>query len=108
MSLFFVSSIRFKLIAAFMIIVVVMSAISGVQLLMFSSYMKQYSVMLDGISSANAVNGMLKQELDDEINGIVTGKKAFTDGTHYQYLQTMDDALQELALLESDAATRQA
>lgn len=108
MSLFFVSSIRFKLIAAFMTIVVVMSAISGVQLFMFSSYMKQYSGMLDSIASANALNGMLKQELDEEINGIVTGKKAFADGLHYQHLQAMDDALHGLSLLESDAATRQA
>lgn len=89
-------SLRIKLILVFLLILLLMSFASLVQMLFFQSYVDQYNKMIDNISVANAINGILKEELDFEIREIAFGKLEFIEGNQYELLATLHTYLDQI------------
>jgi methyl-accepting chemotaxis protein len=97
-------TVRFKLVAAFVAVLILMGSVSGAQMIVFSGYIQDYNDMLGGISRANTINGLLKEGLDKEIREIVDGREKFEEGTQYEIIQRMDEQLQEIRVGEADPA----
>lgn len=98
-------SIRTKLVTAFIFVLLLMASVSGVQMRLFSGYIEDYNQMLEGIAKANAINGLVKTDLDSEIRAITNGQKKFKDGKQYELLKIMDEQLKQINANETDAQT---
>lgn len=89
-------SIKVKLNLVFLLVLILMAGVSGIQIVLFNSYINQYNNMMDNISGTNSINGILKEELDFEIREIAFGKIEFEHGKQYQLISTLLSQLDEI------------
>lgn len=82
-----------KVILAFVLVIVLMSVLNGYCMFSSTRYREQYDHILMTISTANGINGVLKQQIDDEITSIVNGKKKFEEGAQYTILKDVNDKI---------------
>lgn len=91
-------SLRTRLILVILAILVWLAAINCVQIYLFLGYVKQYNAMLETVTMTNSINGVLKQQLNDEIRDIAYGKVPFESGTQYDHLKDMYRNLEKIEM----------
>ncbi|WP_341876220.1 methyl-accepting chemotaxis protein [Defluviitalea saccharophila] len=89
--------IREKLYISFFLIIILLSSINIVIVFNSSGYIRKYDSILNNIMSANAINGILKEELDAQMNEIVVGKSTFEEGKQNEILEEVKSQLNVLA-----------
>jgi Methyl-accepting chemotaxis protein len=97
--------IRSKLIIAFILVLLLMGAVSGAQMFVFNKYIDKYNSMLVSIEKANALTGSLKSEFDPEIEKIVNGRQTFEESGHHAMIKHIEEQLIELEQNESATVT---
>lgn len=91
-------SLRTRLILVILAILVWLAAINCVQIYLFLGYVKQYNAMLETVTMTNSINGVLKQQLNDEIRDIAYGKVPFESGSQYDHLKDMYRNLEKIEM----------
>jgi len=78
--------IRLKILLSISIISFLFLVIIGILLSNLITYTTQYEKMLNNITVANSVGGIIKKPLDSELWGIVSGAKNFSDGNQFKII----------------------
>jgi len=82
-----------KIILAFAVVIILTCGLNAYFMANLDKYNKQYESVLKVISTANSINGVLKQQIDSEMTAIVNGQKKFEDGAQYEILQDINDKI---------------
>ncbi len=75
--------IRTKILAAFVVVVLLLGSVVLQFIVGGLQYKRQYDSIITNITAANGLNGYVKQAIDAEMWNIVAGKTTFGDGTQY-------------------------
>src|SRR5579859_7263079 len=89
-------SIRAKILLALFIVVSLMSVPYVVLVVPGLQYKREYDTIIENITTANSINGQIKQAIDSEMWDIVAGKKPFAQGTQYRILDDADRQVQQM------------
>ncbi len=100
-------SIRHKLIASFIAVIVLTVLLGGVQSYVFYGYLQEYNALVDSTARANKLSGLLKPALDHEIRDIVFGMQTFEEGRQYALIDEMNARIDDLERHESSASVQQ-
>ena len=93
--------IRSKLIIAFILILLMMGTVSGVQMMVFHKYTDKYNYMLISTERTNALTGSLKADFDPEIEKIVSGRQTFEESRHHTMINHLENELHALEQTEN-------
>jgi methyl-accepting chemotaxis protein len=100
-------SIRHKLIAAFIVVILLTVLLGGVQSYVFYGYLQEYNALVDSTARANKLSGLLKPALDHEIRDIVFGMQTFEEGRQYELIDDMNARIDDLERHESSSSVQQ-
>jgi two-component system sensor histidine kinase YesM len=86
-------SIQAKILLALGIVIVMLGMTNAVLMLQMLSYSREYDAMINNITTANSINGYVKQAIDTEMWNIVAGKIDFAQGKQYQIIDEVNNKL---------------
>src|SRR5215212_709162 len=89
-------SIRDKILLALLIVVFLMSVPYVFLIVPGMEYKAQYDTIIQNITTANSINGYIKQSIDAEMWEIIAGKKPFSQGIQYNILDDVDQRVQQM------------
>jgi two-component system sensor histidine kinase YesM len=89
-------SIRSKILAALLFVVCLMSIPYVVLTVPGLAYKRQYDSIIENITTANSINGHVKQSIDTEMWNIVAGKQSFGDGQQYAIINDVNHRLDQM------------
>lgn len=84
-------SMRSKIIIAFIIVIVMMSLLNVAILYSALKYGEQYDTIVSNITTANRLNGIVKNQIDAEMWDIVAGKIKFEKGRQYEIINNINN-----------------
>jgi two-component system, sensor histidine kinase YesM len=89
-------SIRDKILLALLVVVVLMSVPYVFLIVPGLEYKAQYDALIQNITTANSINGFIKPSIDAEMWEIIAGKKLFSRGNQYTFLDDVDQRVQQM------------
>lgn len=89
-------SIRRRITASYMIIIVMMLIPAIVSMAFMSMQSMRYDQLIRNVSDANELNSIVKNEITDEIWEVVAGRKTFAAGRQYEILDDVNTRLELL------------
>jgi two-component system, sensor histidine kinase YesM len=89
-------SLRSKIMLAFLIVIVLLTAMNMVLVLEVMRFNREYGAMMANITTANDINGYIKPAIDTEMWNIVAGKEDFKDGSQYQIIAQVNSKIEML------------
>jgi two-component system sensor histidine kinase YesM len=99
-------SIRTKILLTLGIVILMLGTTNVVLMLQMFSYNSRYDAMINNITSANSINGYIKQAIDTEMFNIVAGKTEFSQGKQYEIINGVNDNLQWMTEHAASAESR--
>jgi two-component system, sensor histidine kinase YesM len=82
-------SIRAKILAALCVVIILMGTTNLVSMIQALKYSRQYDAIITNITTANSISGNVKQDIDNEMWKIVSGKIKFSEGKQYEMIDTV-------------------
>ncbi|MBL8063430.1 MAG: histidine kinase, partial [Anaerolineales bacterium] len=82
-------SIRAKILVSLCIVIFLMGTTNVVSMLQVLSYSRQYDAIITNITTANSISGSIKQDIDNEMWKIVSGKVKFSEGRQYEIIDNV-------------------
>lgn len=89
-------SIRRRITASYMIIIVMMLIPAIVSMAFMSMQSMRYDQLIRNVSDANELNSIVKSDITDEIWEVVAGRKTFAAGRQYEILEEVNIRLEQL------------
>lgn len=86
-------SIRTKILFSFFVMILLMGIVNASIIILSLQYKAQYDILLQNITTANSINGILKPEIDSSMRNIVVGKRDFSQGTQYTKLDNFEQVI---------------
>lgn len=86
-------TIKTKIILVFLFLIFLMSILNIGTVINFSKYNQRYNTILTNIITANSINDILKEQIDNEMQAIGFGKKKFEDGNQYKILNDVNSKI---------------
>lgn len=86
-------SIRSKILLSFFTIILLMGIVNAALLWQIFLFNHQYDAIILNITTANSINGYIKQAIDTEMWNIVAGKTRFEDGNQYKIINDVNNKL---------------
>jgi len=83
-------SIRAKILISLCIVILLMGITNVVSMLQVLNYSRQYDAIITNITTANSISGSVKQDIDNEMWKIVSGKVEFSDGKQYEIIDNVN------------------
>lgn len=68
---------------------------------------RKYDKIISNVSYANEINYIAKEEIPNELWGIVCGRKKFSEGRQYEMLEEIKNGIQEMQKNILDSASRE-
>lgn len=87
-------SFRYKILSALVVVIGLMSIPYIVLIVPGLAYKRQYDSIIENITTANSINGHIKQMIDAEMWDVVAGKKRFSEGNQYHILDDTNNRVQ--------------
>lgn len=81
-------SIRVKILASLCIVILLMGTTNVVSMLQVLSYSRQYDAIITNITTANSIS--IKDDIDNEMWKIVSGKIEFSEGKQYEIIDNIN------------------
>ena len=89
-------SIRTKILLSFMVVIVLLSAISALVILQGLNFNREYNAILNNITTANSINGFIKPAIDTEMWNVVAGKTSFEKGRQYAIISGVESQIRTM------------
>ncbi|NLW11493.1 MAG: sensor histidine kinase, partial [Clostridiaceae bacterium] len=89
-------SIRRRITASYMIIIVMMLIPAIVSMTFMSMQSMRYDQLIRNVSDANELNSIVKSDITDEIWEVVAGRKTFAAGRQFEIISDVNDRLDRL------------
>ena len=83
-------SIRTKILLAFLIVILMMSAINAALIIQVLKFNRQFDAIISNIIIANSINGYINPAIDSEMWNIVAGRTEFQEGNQYKIIDDVD------------------
>ena len=95
-------SIQSKLLASFLIVIILIVAVNSMMILNIIRFNRQYDAIITNITTANSINGYIKPAIDTEMWNIVAGKVEFEKGNQYQIIDQVNDQI-DMMIMNTDS-----
>ena len=89
-------SIRDKILLSFLVVVVLIGAVSGLFMLRALQFNRQYAAMLSSTTTANQLRGAFRTDFDMAVWNIVAGKTSFADSNQAELIEGLDSTVSHL------------
>lgn len=89
-------SVRAKILASLGVVILLMGAVNVIVLVQWLNYSRQYDAIINNITTANAISGHLKSDIDTEMWKVVSGKVSFANGAQYAIIEQAQGQLDSM------------